>query len=294
MKKVLSLLLGILCHFSLLAQNNDTTYWKVNLKTGVNLNQASFSSNWNGGGVNSLGFLSYLNFKADYLKGKHSWDNQVDLAYGIVSNADQRFKRKSQDLIYIDTKYGYSIAEHWDVFMAINFQSQFADGYEFFTDSLNIEQRTLISDFFAPAFLTFSWGVEYKPVDYFKVRFSPFAPRFTFRSNTDVDRDYGVDPGKTVRTEWAAAQILAEFNKDLAKDLNLTWRYILFANYNNFDFKTIDHRLDLALTAKITNYVNVALTGIVLYDRDQDDQVQLSQALTLGLIYTFKNFEEEE
>ncbi|MEL7005144.1 MAG: hypothetical protein AAFN93_20770, partial [Bacteroidota bacterium] len=48
------------------------------------------------------------------------------------------------------------------------------------------------------------WGLEYQPVDYFKVRFGPFSPRVTIVSDDDVaingERDgeparYGVIDG---------------------------------------------------------------------------------------------------
>jgi len=35
---------------------------------GLNINQASFSDNWKGGGVNSVAFSVYLNGRADYAK----------------------------------------------------------------------------------------------------------------------------------------------------------------------------------------------------------------------------------
>ena len=57
---------------------DSLTHWKKAFKTGVNLNQSSFSSNWKGGGVNSLGFNTFLNFKANYKKDKITLDNEID------------------------------------------------------------------------------------------------------------------------------------------------------------------------------------------------------------------------
>ena len=59
----------------------------------------------------------------------------------------------------------------------------------------------------------------------------------------------------------------------------------MFANYETLAFDAIDHRLDLTITAKITDIINVTLTGISLYDLDQDPGVQVSQALALGILY---------
>jgi len=81
MRKIIFIAL-LLASMSLFAQEKDTTYWKHTFKGSLNFNQAAFSQNWTAGGVNSIGMNLLLNYKANYLKGKHSWDNEIDLLYG--------------------------------------------------------------------------------------------------------------------------------------------------------------------------------------------------------------------
>jgi hypothetical protein len=279
--------------------DTDTTYWRKKLKVGLNLNQASFTDNWVGGGVNNIGFNSLFFYKADYKKGVHSWDNLIDLAYGVVNNEGQG-SRKSVDYILLDTKYGRALSDNWNSFTSFNFLSQFAPGYAY--DEERPDGSTydsLVSKFLAPAYLTSSWGVEYVPNDYFKIRMAPFAPRFTFVLDDEIARKseegpYGLEQGDNIRSEWLAFQAFAEFNKDIADNLNLKWNYILFVNYQTIEPKKWDHRLDMVLTAKVHEYVNVSLGGILIYDYDQDDGVQLNQFLNIGLAYNFQNYEDEE
>jgi len=150
----------------------------------------------------------------------------------------------------------------------------------------------------APGYFTTSLGFEYVPKPYFKLRLSPFAPRLTIVNDDEVtqnvDSNYGVPLGENTRWEVAAMQILADFDKDLNENVNLKFRYVLFANYENFNGKEIDHRLDAILSAKIAKYFDVKLSGMLVYDYDQDDEIQLSQALGIGVVYTFKNYKEEE
>jgi hypothetical protein len=280
-------------------QDTDTTYWRKKLKIGLNLNQASFSSNWVGGGVNNIGFNSLLYYKADYRKGVHSWDNMIDLAYGVVNNEGQG-SRKSVDYILLDTKYGRQISDKWNLFTSLNFLSQFAPGYAYDVERPDgSTYDSLVSKFLAPAFITSAWGAEYVPSKHFKLRLAPFAPRFTLVLDDEIAREseegpYGLEAGKNTRMEWLAFQAFAEFNKDITENINLKWNYILFINYENFDFDKWDHRLDLILSAKVHKYVNVSLGGILIYDFDQDDEVQLNQFLSIGLAYNFQNYEEEK
>lgn len=267
--------------------------WKKKLVFNFNFNQSAFSDNWKAGGINSVGFNTLFNYTTNYKKELVSWNNEIDFLYGFINNDGQGF-RKTLDRIFIDSRYGYSINEKWDMIAAGNFITQFGKGYDYGT-----EPELLISDFLAPGFLTATLGFEYKPNEFFKARLSPVAPRITFVS--DIDRfitpenptPYGVPVGENVRYEWLAAQILAEFNKDIIENVNFKWRYMMFVNYEELAFNTIDHRLDLNVTAKIAKYFNLSLGAIMLYDLDQDASVQYSQAFSFGFLYTFQNYKDK-
>jgi hypothetical protein len=274
--------------------------WKKKLVLNINVNQASFSSNWKAGGVNSIGVNGLFNYKANYSKNRDSWDNEIDFLYGFVNNEGQGY-RKTVDRIFLDTKYGYKLNDDWGLFASLNFVTQFAKGYRYDKDANGVEQATQISDLMAPAFATFSVGAEYHPTDYFRVRISPLAPRLTivndperFIPEVDPVAPYGVEPPDETRFEWLAFQLLAEFDKDIATNLNLKWRYMMFANYETFDLKTIDHRLEAMLNAKVNRFITVGLGGILLYDYDQDSGAQVSQVFNLGFAYSFQNYEESK
>ncbi|WP_439489427.1 DUF3078 domain-containing protein [Algoriphagus sp.] len=299
MKRISTFLLLILFSGQLFAQEDDalipsdTSYWLKEIGGGLNLNQAAFSGNWQGGGVNSIALGFYLNGRANYAKDKWSWDNTMDFIYGVVKNKGEE-GRKSNDRIFLDSKIGYKINDKWNYFFSVNFLSQFAPGYNFPEG----EDKVLISKFVNPAYLTTSLGIEYKPNDEFSLRMSPFSPRWTFVSDTDlylnVPQNYGVEIGETVRTEWLAFSLLADYNKKLSENLSLMIRYQMYANYETLAFDAIDHRLDFGLTAKVSNLVNVSLTSLMIYDLDQDSEIQFSQGLALGIAFKRGNFPEKK
>lgn len=295
MKKII-LIACIFASSSLYAQEADTTYWKNAFKGSLNFNQAAFSQNWSAGGVNSIGLNALVNFKANYLKGKRSWDNEVDLIFGFVNNDGVGY-RKSNDRIYLDTKYGYALSSKWNTYGSFNVTTQFANGYKYEKDALDREVATLVSQFMAPGYFTAAWGFEYVPKPYFKLRLSPFAPRLTVVQNKElylnVDSNYGVDIGSTTRWEWLAFQFIADFDKDLNENLNLKFKYLMYANLQTLELNKVDHRFDVILSAKVAKYLDVKIIGALLYDYDQIEEVQLSQSLGIGFLYTIKNFKDE-
>lgn len=269
-------------------QTTDSTKspWKRRLEIGLNLNQASFTPNWKGGGTNNFAMGSLVNGSLLYTNGKFTWSNDLQLQYGFQKNEGQT-RRKTQDLVFIDTKAGYDISENLNAFGAVNFVSQFAEGLNYSKDPLGNEVARVMSRWMAPAYFTQSLGVQYKPVPYFMARLGALAMRQTFVTDPMLSAAgaFGVDSGSTVKVDYGY-QIVASFDKNLAKNLNLKARYLSFGDYTNF--QRTNHRLDLIFAARITRYINTNFTAVMLYDRNQDLAVQWSQVLALGVLFQLR------
>ena len=154
--------------------------------------------------------------------------------------------------------------------------------------------------------MTIAWGVAYKPNDWFAVRISPFAPRFTFLADQGVRftegadkipvRDpnavaYGVQPGKSIRTEWLALQLQAALTRNLSENVSINAKYLLYANYQTLD--AIDHRVDILLTAKVSKFISTTFGLTALFDKDFSTNWQLQQTLGIGLIYNVSTFRKK-
>ncbi|KQS41024.1 DUF3078 domain-containing protein [Pedobacter sp. Leaf194] len=269
--------------------NAKVNYWKTKTAIGININQAQFSDNWKGGGVNSIAVGGLLNWKAEYSKNSYSYVSEVILQYGKIKNKDQ-LQKKTNDRIFWDNKASFQLSKNWYFFGSVNFESQFDNGYSYATVN-GTETATLISKFMGPGYLTESVGFEYKPNKYFSTRIGTGTARQTFVLDTALYRtnpkNYGVTPGKQFRNELAF-QIVAAFDKDIFTNTNLKARYAMFIPYEDIAVKRVDHRLDVALTAKINRYMNTSLTGVLLYDMDTGtNKVQASQTLALGFAFVF-------
>jgi hypothetical protein len=286
--------------FPFIARSQDAqiaTGWKNELQTGINFNQSSFSSNWKAGGVNALAISGFINGKAELKQETYSFTNDLQLLYGNVQNETQGL-RKTADRIFFDSRYGYNLSKHWSVFASVNFQTQFDAGYEYIKEKdaagneTGVEIATRISGFMSPGYLTQALGMEYKPVDYFSAQFGVGALRQSFvldQTLYDVkqkDELYGVKKGDKIRNQ-TVFQFVANFDKEIMKNLVLKARYMGIADYEKLNGQGIVHRLDANITAKVNKYINVNLAGVLLYDADQDADVQYSQVMALGILYTF-------
>lgn len=266
-------------------QFGDTSYTSRMIEFGLTFNQAAFSENWQGGGVNSIAFAGTLSAALERKKNRLNWNNNLLLQYGVLQNQGQTL-RKNQDQIFIDSKLGYNLSKTWDMFAAVNFISQFAPGFRFGTDSIGGETSTLISRFMSPGYLTESFGLKYQPVDYFYVRFGLIAFRQTFVLDENLHltepNNYGVPIGQTMINQ-TGSQILSEFNKDIATNMRLKVRYLGFMPYDMP--KDMVHRVDLLLTAKVNKFFSTQFGTIWVRDVQQTEGWQYSQTFSFGFLW---------
>lgn len=262
-------------------------YWNTKTSVGININQATFSDNWKGGGVSSLSIGGLVNYKAEYSKESYSYVSELILQYGKIKNKNQ-LQKKTTDRIYWDHKAAIQLSKNWYFFGSINFQSQFDKGFSYPKDAKGNEIENLVSKFMAPGYLTESVGFEYKPNKFFSTRIGTGTARQTFVLDTVLYKtnpnNYGVVKGKNFRNELAF-QIVTSFEKEVFQNIMLKTRYNMFIPYDNFGH--VDHRLDVNVVAKVNRFMNVSITGVGLYDRDTDSKLQGSQTLAMGLTFVF-------
>ena len=81
-----------------------------------------------------------------YKKNKSSWDNSLDLAYGIV-NTTSLGSRKASDRIDFLSKYGYALSKKWNASALLNLRTQFAEGYAYSKTAAGKDTSAKISNF---------------------------------------------------------------------------------------------------------------------------------------------------
>ncbi|MCF3110736.1 DUF3078 domain-containing protein [Niabella sp. CC-SYL272] len=272
---------------------NDTAQmtWKTGGVFNLNIAQGSLS-NWSAGGDKfSLALNSLLSTYAFYQKGKHHWDNTLDLNLGYM-NTTSLGTRKNDDRIDLVSKYAYDIGKKWDVGALFNFRSQILKGYDY-TDS----SKTLTSQFLSPAYVLLSPGVTYKPTKNFSIFVSPVTARWTVVMNDSLSARgaYGVDTGKHVRTEFGAFATV-NFFKEFSKSISFKSRADFYSNYLH-NPQNIDVYWTNLLSMKLGKLFAINYALDLIYDDDarlfgpegKSARPQIRSMLGIGLSYRFSN-----
>jgi hypothetical protein len=266
---------------------NDTIpkLWKEGGLFTLNLAQGSLS-NWQGGGdKSSFSAVAFASLFAYYKKGKHAWDNTIDLGYGYVSTTSLG-TRKSDDRIDLLSKYGYDIGKKWYLSTLFNFRTQFSPGYAY-TNVSGTQVKTLTSDLLAPAYVLLSLGMDYKPTDYFSVFISPITERWTIVTDDTLSAKgaFGVTPGKKSFNELGAF-LSANFNKEIMTNVTYKTRLDLFSNYKK-DPQNVDVYWTNVIAMKVNKYLSANLALDFLYDNNAIGRMQIRQLLGVGFSAKF-------
>ena len=307
MKQPYSLLflLGYLFAFPLLLHAQDegtpadtTRYWRYRGKIQLNFSQVGLR-NWAGGGQSSISGTGLGNLVVTHQKGRHTWQNVLDVGYGTIKQGKGNAEfRKTDDRLIFSSKYSRNkILGPLDLTGLLDFRTQFTAGYRYDKDSITEQEIPVkISEFMSPGYLTAALGVEYKPSDNFFVMVSPVTGKFTFVMDDSLSAAgaYGVPKGEHMRTEFGA-YLNSMYLAKLMENVTFQTRLNLFSSYKKPT--AIDVNWDNLLNMQVNKYISASLSVQLIYDEDVDVQrengttgpaVQLKHVIAIGVGYQLK------
>lgn len=293
MKKLSLLLAALLITVISYAQDapkaDTTKTWTIHGENTFLISQSSYS-NWSAGGVNAFAGNLIFNYDFNYKRDKWSWDNKVILGYGLSKQQDAGW-RKNDDRIILNSLLGRQASQYWLYTFYMNFQTQFTKGYDYTT-----EPKTLISNIFAPAYLTFGPGFAYKRSDNFRVNISPAAARIIMVNDDYLSSigAFGVTPGNKSLFQFGAS-LDAYYKVNLVQNISLENILKLYSDYLHKpgDIYT-DYTANLFM--KVNKFVTVNAGVQLIYDgktripnEDGSTKIalQVKQILGAGITYKF-------
>ena len=322
MKKIIIVFAGVLAGVCGWAQNNDAlkavadaameitaaqeeapkavkpNYWTESLKTNIKFGQTSLT-NWAAGGDNTVTLQAFVDGNANYKKNDLFWNNRLQLDYGFVYASSKPILQKSDDRIYLESKFGYKNANMKNFSLSVNFdfKSQFNTGYDYLTPSLpegDIPRDELIqlwkdarkikSGFLAPAYTTLAVGIDLKPSKWLSLNIAPVTGGVVIVRNEDLRKNYGMqlkeeyegqDLSSVVPEELgsyyrsARFELGAQIKADIALQVNDNFKYtsqlVLFSNYLDKP-ENVRVNWDNRFDWKLAKYFSLTLTTNMIYD----------------------------
>ena len=222
--------------------------------------------NWSKSGNSMIDITGTFFGNYKYTHPKYVWDNIADLAYGYawqdLDNSSEaadgglfETRRKSNDKIDLTSALSWNAYKGIGASFTANLKTQFGNGYEY--DGIGATQtETLVSSFFAPAYLTTALSFEYKKTNW-SVSFSFLTGKTTFVTNDSLiqngytygviqtDADYLTNHNYTHAYFALGSYVKAQYlKKDLLPSLDLYARLELFYDYkkpSNMAWDDIDN-----------------------------------------------------
>ena len=279
---------------------------------GLNINQLALS-NWAAGGENTWTGKAFSNFELVYHKRRFEQKLVGAFAFGISRFGDKRIEKQDDK---IDLTYSLSLDSktQWNISAVATFNTQFADGYKYPNDS------TIISTFFAPAYLTLSAGYSYKTKDErFQIFMSPMAGKVTFVMNQELadkgsfgvkkgyyDQEGAWIPGENIAPA-IGINVIINYKQPISESINYTTMLNTFYNYlerRDDDRLRLDVNWENTIHFNITKFLSTILFLHLKYDHnttfpiyeeiegvqtvvDNVPKLQLKESIGIAFIHKF-------
>lgn len=245
----------------------------------------SGTRNWAPAGEEKFSLTAYGNLQlwANKEWGKNKWTNNLELAYALINTASNGV-RKIDDKFDFYSKYSHSLKNsRWAIGTVGALRTQLVNGYDY-----SESPRKRISGFFAPAYISFSPGIQFSTANnalnlhvgpgarWVVVTNSPYSLNYQGGVKPDGSMErplaslYGVNPQREVRFE-TGLYFSGLFNQEIAK--NVTWRTRL--DVTNDIIENEPFLFDVYWTNTIGMKVNKWLTVNYNFDLYYDDNVKM-------------------
>jgi len=289
---LISLLLSTISVYAQESSEDTVRKWKAGGMGSITFSQVALE-NWASGGESSYSLNSMLNLFAKYNKDRLSWENTLDVGYGIIKQ-EGRDVRKTDDKSDLNSKFGYKSSSKWYYSGAFSFKTQFAKGYKYNEDQ---GTKRKISDIMAPAYAILSLGMDYKPNDNLTMLISPLTGKSTIVMDDTLSDNgaFGVEEGKMMRNEFGGYVKIA-FQKDVWENVNLNTKLDLFSNYLEKP-GNVDVNWEVLISMKINEFLSANVNTVIIYDDDvhfidkngmeHGPRIQFKEVFGVGISYKF-------
>jgi hypothetical protein len=284
------------------AVDTTTHYWKRGGIITVTGQEVSLN-NWAAGGQGALSVGGQVNTFFNYHKNNIIWNNNINLAYGVIKQGSSKYWLKTDDRIQLTSKVGKKAFNEAYYTLLGDFKTQFAPGYN------NSIQSVRISNFMAPAYALLALGMDFEVDSNLSFFVSPITDRVTIVNDDSLAKigSYGVQaqvddangnvitPYKKVRNQ-VGGYVKVQYRRNVMENISLGTTVELFSDYAHHpDVLYVNWTTFIVM--KVNKYISATFNTQMIYDPavkiQQADgslvgpRVQFKQILGVGFAYKF-------
>ena len=247
----------------------------------INLNgaQASFD-NWSEGGVNTISGTFSTNYTKIYRSDLFAFGIRINGRYGQARfNGDTR---KSDDLFTIRTRstFGFTDRTRLSAYGTVMLRTQFRDGFEYNAKLNPAGADSLISAFFAPAYITEGIGISFTAEKSLQME-AGLGLKQTIVMQENLAPNYGLNNGETLRFEGGLTTGIT-YQKEVVKNVQYNTDIETFTNLLH-PINETDVYWTNEFIGKINSTIRASLQFELRYDHDFSTDIQLKQVLSAGV-----------
>lgn len=247
----------------------DSVPWKWYTKWGLGFSTTQLT-NWTQGGQDAFGLNLSCLASYDYADSIYSWDNDLQLGYGLVRQGQQDVQ-KSDDRIILSSRASRVTSTWYRYTGFVDFRTQFVDGFNYSSYDSAAASYQRISSFFAPAYLTTAIGADVSVTPELRFLIAPLSSRSTFvLDNRLVETGrlsgagvFGLPPGVRSHTNIGSV-VNIKIDWDVFQNVSLRTRFNGFMPFESTDLWVLT--LENSLVMKVNSWLNVSWLADVFYD----------------------------
>lgn len=274
----------------------DKKHWIRTFNSSLHFSQAFISPNWYQGGNNNLNFLGNVYYNVKLNTAFHPnllFENTLQYKLGLNSAPEDSLRAYSisDDLLQLNTTFGYKAAHHWYYSLTAQFKTQLLNSYLKNT-------RNLRSAFLSPADLNIGLGMTYsytnpKKTFTFDTSIAPLSYNMKICIKPDQDlshESFNIRPNRKYSMKFGSTGE-AKINWQMASNINFKSRIFLFSDYSY-----IQADWENTLSMNINKFLSTQVYWHIRYDSTTppcDDpgwkKLQVKEILSFGITYSFSS-----
>lgn len=261
---------------------NDIDGWHQTWIANFNGAQASFN-NWSEGGVNTISGTASTVYTKYYRKTRFTYGFRTHLRYG-QSKINGNDLRKTDDLISIRNRITYELSDGsiYSAYGAVQFKTQFADGFDY--NKAQAGGDSLISKWFAPAYIIEGFGLEITPNEDFSAEIG-VGLKQTIVADDRLNTQYRIDKNKNFRSEGGLT-FGAQYKRTIMENTQLITSIETFTNLL-IPLNQTDVYWSNSINGQINKYLSAIFQFELRYDDDYSNRIQLKQVFAAGITIKF-------